>query len=1129
MKMKSTIFNLWQTVGRRLTFCTLSFALCAAPAFAQSEDDEEEEVEMGIKQPTRKVAQVNYPVVTLRGIVTDQATGKPLSGIQLQALGYVRHTAMTEEDGTFEIRVPEFATALYVHSPEFLPQQVAIATGDSTQRLAIRMLKDKFLPMYGKGTEYTARSTAEISRFGVTVDNEISSRLGGDMHTVMRSAALDGGASMFIRGLNSITSDAQPLIVVDGIELDMQRDRYSLHDGQYNNMLANIAPDDIERVTVLKNATALYGARGANGVVLIETKRGHSMATRIDANVSAGVTLIPTLPTLMNAAQYRTYATEMLGTVDGIQDAVRDFRFLNDDPNGYYYHTYHSDTDWNDYVYHRALTQNYSINVQGGDDIGMYNLSVGYVDAQYTAKKNSFNRMNVRFNTDISILWNLKTKFDISISRTNNNVLDNGMPADFSAGTVVSPTALAMIKSPLVAPYQYNKLLNDGRGGFSSLYSDADDLFYQLNRTHAYDLANPVAILDYADGDNKNKAENTFFNVHVAPVYQINDNLKLSAMLSYTLDRNAQRYFRPRTDVPSFNIAGLGRVYAKTQSMFAKENNFVGKLQLDWAHQYNRHTVAAFAGARFNSFTYDSNDVGVQASGNSTSDKNPSLGWTGYRTILGANDEWRQMQWYGNVDYNYMNRYFATVSLLGEANSRFGENADGLSLFGVTWALFPSVQLGWVMTNESWFPRNIGINYLRLNAGFDISGNDGISNYAARTSYNTVRYNYNAIGTQLTNVGNDKIQWESTKKLNLGLQSYLLNNRLGVKFDYYVHNTDNLLTLKSFSNPIGGINRYWSNGGELQNQGFEATVTVKPIVLKDWSVEVGASVGHYKNKVKKLPDGDYTSSVYGDNNILTSEGNPVALFYGYKTEGVFSTDAEARDAARGTGFCATSSGRPSPASWPGWRSGVSYLYMEDNAGIRHDFKAGDMHFTDVNNDGKISELDKVVIGDPNPDIYGNIFATVVWKNLTLNVGFNYSLGNDVFNYQRSVLNAGSNFYNQQVAEVGRWRYEGQQTDLPRAVFGDPMGNNRFSDRWIEDGSYLRLKTVSLSYRVPVPGSWNWLQGLTIWAEGQNLLTFTRYLGSDPEFSIGSGVFYQGIDCGNLPQSRSFTAGLKINL
>ena len=1106
--MKSILFNLWQTASRRVLLCTLAIGFLATPALAQTEDDDEEEDEMEavIKQPVRRVS-TKYPTVSLRGTIVDQATGQPLSGIQLQALGYVRYTAMTEEDGSFVIAVPDFATALYVHAPDYAPQQVAIVPGDSTQQLRISMLRDRFLPMYGKGTVYTAQQQAMIEGRGVTVDNEVSQKLAGSVRTIMRSAALDGGASMFIRGLNSITSGSQPLVVVDGIELDMQHDRYSLHDGQFNNILANIAPDDVEKITVLKNATALYGARGANGVVLIDTKRGHSMATRIDANVSAGVTLVPTLPTMMNATQYRTYATEVMGTVEGIMDRTRDFRFLNDDPNGFYYHMYHNDTDWSKEVYHTAMTQNYSINVQGGDDIGMYNLSVGYVDAQYAARENSFNRMNVRFNTDIKILWNLSTKFDISIARTSNKVFDNGFPADLTSGAIVSPTALALIKSPLLSPYQYNMLLNGGKGGFSSLYSGADDLFEQLKGNNAYSLANPVSILDYAEGDNKNKAENTYFNVHVAPQYRINDEFQLTALFSYTLNRNSQRYFRPRTDVPSFAVPGLGRVYAKTQSMFAKENNFVGNLQLDWNRQCGRHTWAAFAGARFNSFTYDSNDVSVQASSDATSDNNPSLGWAGYKDIQGANDEWRQMQWYGNVDYNYMNRYFATLSLLGESNSRFGSDADALSLFGVKWALFPSLQLGWVMTNESWFPKNIGVDYLRLNAGFDISGNDGISNYAARTSFTTVRYNNNAIGTQLTNVGNDKIQWESTSKFNLGLESYLLHNRLGVHFDYFFHHTSNLLTQKAFSNPIGGINLYWSNGGELQNEGFEATVTFKPVVYKDWNVEVGASVGHYKNKVTKLPQGFQNySSIYGDNNIITAVGQPIALFWGYQTKGVFADDAEARAAGKS-----------------------GYLYMEDNAGIHHDFKAGDVHFADLNGDGIISEADKNIIGDPNPDIYGNIFATVNWKHLTLSLGFNYSLGNDVYNYQRSVLNSGSNFYNQQVAEVGRWHYEGQQTDIPRATFGDPMQNNRFSDRWIEDGSYLRLKTLALSYRVPVPGSWTWLQGLTIWAEAHNLLTFSKYLGSDPEFSAGSSVLLQGIDTGNLAQSRAFTAGLKINL
>ena len=1099
--MKRKYINDIQKHGLRLSLCAISLGLCPT-AFAQSEN-EGDEVEMSIKKPTReRVVKDKFATTMLHGVVVDQVSKKPLAGIQLKVLGYDRYSAMTGADGKFTIKVPEFATTLFVHSPSFMSQQVAINAKDSEKEIKVLMMQEKFRPMYSEGTTYTAQAGFDAEAKDVTIESDIENILGADVRTVTRSAAPGIGATMFVRGLSSINANAQPLIVVDGVEQDMQQNRLSLHSGQINNILANIAPEDIASVKVLKNATALYGARGGNGVILITTKRGKSMATRIDANISAGVSLVPQLPTMMNASQYRNYATEILGTVpENInRDTPISFRFLNDDPNNYYYHTYHNDTDWTDYVYDTAMTQNYNINVQGGDDIGMYNLSVGYVKAESTAKNNDFDRMNVRFNTDINILYNLNTKFDISISRTNSKVFDDGAMEDLSAGTITSPTFLSLIKSPIVSPYQYNAIV----GGFTSLLCDYDDIYSQLGS--GYGLANPVAILNNANGDNKNKAENTYFNVRVEPTWTINNSLSLTSMFSYTLDRNSQRYHRPFVGVPSFEISNLGTVTSMAASLFSKEINVVSDTHIDWKHQYGKHNLAAFGGFKYTYFSFDDNNLKTEYN-TTTNDKNPALSASsGYQHIKGNNDVWKNLQWYGNIDYNYMNRYFATVSLSAEANSRFGAKSGDLDLCGVAWALFPSVQLGWVMTNESWFPKNAGINYLRVNAGYDMSGNDDISNYAARTSLSAVRFNYNAIGLQLTNIGNDEIKWETNHKLNVGLQAYMLNNRLGVDFNYYVNKTKDLLTLQTFKNPIGGINNYWTNGGEIKNEGFELSVTTKPVVTRNWNVEVGASVGHYANKVTKLPDGDYTSSVYGDNNILTSVGNPVGLFYGYKTAGVFATDAEAKAAGKD-----------------------GYLYMEDNAGIRNDFKAGDVHFIDQNNDGKISELDKVVIGDPNPDIYGNIFATINYKNLTLTMGWNYSLGNDVYNYQRSILNSGSTFYNQQVAEVAHWRYEGQQTDYPRLAYGDPMGNNRFSDRWIEDGSYLRLKTLNLSYKVPVPGSWTWLQGLTIWAQANNLLTFTKYLGSDPEFSIGNGVLYQGIDCGNIAHGRSFQCGVKINL
>ena len=253
----------------------------------------------------------------------------------------------------------------------------------------------------------------------------------------------------------------------------------------------------------------------------------------------------------------------------------------------------------------------------------------------------------------------------------------------------------------------------------------------------------------------------------------------------------------------------------------------------------------------------------------------------------------------------------------------------------------------------------------------------------------------------------------------------------------------------------------------------------------------------------------YTSSIYGSNNVLTAVGHAAGVFYGYKTAGVFATDAEAANAG-------------------------AYGYLRYPTGLAQqpyrNFRAGDMHFVDQNGDGWINEADMVVIGDPNPDIYGNIYTSLEWKNLKLDVNFKYSLGNDVYNYQRMQLESANSNWNQTTAVVNRWRYEGQVTDMPRVC--DPtseswVNNERFSDRWIEDGSYLKLKNVRLTYKVPV--NLSWLLGLSVWGEANNVFTVSKYTGTDPEVTCGNSVLYQGIDAGYLTQSRNFNIGVTINL
>ena len=293
----------------------------------------------------------------------------------------------------------------------------------------------------------------------------------------------------------------------------------------------------------------------------------------------------------------------------------------------------------------------------------------------------------------------------------------------------------------------------------------------------------------------------------------------------------------------------------------------------------------------------------------------------------------------------------------------------------------------------------------------------------------------------------------------------------------------------------------WSNNGKLENSGFDVSAAVKVLSLKDFNWEIGASAGHYKNEITALPNNDRTfeTEIYGA-TIQTKVGQPVGMFYGWKTDGVYATS----EAAKADG---------------------KYVIKEN--GDYAYFEAGDVKFKDIDGNNVIDKNDRVVIGDPNPDIYGNIFTTVNWKNLTLSAAFNYSLGNDVYNYQRSLLEGGTYFMNQTTAVGNRWTTEGQITDVPRVNYTDPMGNSRFSDRWIEDGSYLRLSSVTLSYHIPVHSTY--LQGITIWGNASNLFTISKYLGSNPESAMASGILSQGIDRGLLSAGRSFSMGININL
>ena len=1036
-------------------------------------------------------AQENTKVVT--GRVVDAATGQPLAGVIVSAYGNQRRTTMTDETGYYELSVPEETRSVIMRVEGYNLQQRAIADGKANAQLYSNAFSETYQ------TQTTAVLSSQAGQFDNTsefsIDPLITQRLGGDVRSVNRSGIPGMGNIMLVEGINSLNANAQPLIVIDDVIMDMQYSREMLHDGYYNNLLANINVNDIETVTVLKNGTALYGAKGANGVIAIKTKRNKSMATKIDVTINGRYELVPRLPQMMNADSYRLYATELLnGTMD--PNMIGKMKFLNNEPTYFYYNQYHNNTDWTDEVYKNAFSQNYGINVQGGDDIASYNLSVGYSLANSTLKKNDYSRFNMRLNSDINIAKGFDVRFDASYSDVDRSLFDDGAPSTVLSGVMTSPSFIALAKSPFLSPYAY-----DNAGNPSHYLAEADDYLEGLFQGRGR-LANPASILEYGDGKNRNSLGNRLIVFAITPKYEFNKHLAVSEHFALTLVNTNENYYLPIQGTPTFIVDGLDETTTLNnlvQSQASSLTAIQSDTRLAWNTLIGAHQMGVMGGVRYLNSAYK---LTSQKGYNTPNDKAPKMNSSlSFKDTDGANDKTSEFIWYALGNYNYAQRYYVNAGVSAHASSRFGTDTDGLKLGGVVWGIFPSVEAAWVISNENWFTSIKPVNYLRLNVGFDVTGNDDIDYTASRSYFVSRRMlNSTATGIVIGNIGNTELKWESTSRLTAGVEGNFFNNRLNLRFNFFKSWTRNLLSLQQLA-WTSGLDVNWSNEGKLENNGFDAHAVVKVLNLKDFRWEIGASLGHYKNKVTALPDNDRTfeTDLYGA-TIQTKVGQPAGVFYGYETNGVYSNTAEA-----------TASGK--------------YLVKENGDMVF--FKAGDMNFVDRDGNGVINENDRTVIGDPNPDIYGNIHTTLSYKNLTLSAVFNYSLGNDIFNYQRSLLEGGTYFLNQTTAMKNRWTTEGQKTDYPRVEYKDPMGNARFSDRWIEDGSYLRMSNLTLSYYLPIQSTY--LQGITIFGNVTNLFTITKYLGSDPDCGIAGSILTQGIDRGLLGKGRSFSMGVNINL
>ena len=918
----------------------------------------------------------NVKTRPVSGRVFAVTSGTPLGGALVSVSGYDGYSALTEEDGTYKLDVPEYATALKITAPDY--NTVRVGINQSGKLRDVTMYSNAMRSAYGADDNILNTVVADKFDYSpsLNITSEIGDQLGANVRTISRGGTPGIGNFMMMNGINSLHSNGQPLIVIDGVIVDQQYDRTMVHDGFYNDILTSFNVNEIKSVKVMANGTAIYGAKGANGVILIETKRNTSLATKIDATVSAGITLLPKSLPMMSGSQFKTYASDLLKTTG---TNLSEFQFLTSDPNNYYYNKYNNNTDWNDVIYREAFSQNYGITVQGGDEVASYFLALGYNGAQSVLEDNDVNRLNIRFNTDINMFKHLFIRFDASYSNVTRNLKDQGAPENYDEGTVTSVNYLGLVKSPMLSPYAYSN------GKISDVAFDNSDEDY-LDQALAsignvnYRLANPASINEYGTAQNKNYFENSYLNIAITPRWQFNKHLSLSSLFSYTLTNTNDKYYVPINGVPDYYVSSIGlTVENEIRSLYSSQNSITSDTKIEWGNQYGAHSIDLLGGFRYMNDRYK---VDTQLGYNTGSDKTPFINDTQNKTTTGSTNEWTSMSWYGQARYDYRKRYFVEGNLAIESSSRFGKEAkDGFKLAGVRWGVFPGIQAGWVLSNESWFDVP-GIDYAKFTMGYDVSGNDGIDFDATRTYFKSILFQNLANGLVLGNLGNTEVQWETTRRFSFGTELNFLKNRLNLKVNVFKSWTDNLLTYHEL-NFITGLENNWVNGGSLENKGYNITVNGHIIATRNWNWELGASVGHYKNKLTALPDGqDYVDAeVYGA-TIRSQIGQPVNLFYGYKTEAT----------ASGTHVYATSEEAKADGLYILGENGIDKTY----------FGAGDVKFAD-NGDKEINKADMQIIGDPNPDIYGNIFTSLSYKRIRLDVNFNYSLGNDAYNYLRSQL------------------------------------------------------------------------------------------------------------------------------
>lgn len=964
----------------------------------------------------------------ITGIVVDEK-GESVIGASVSEKGTTSGTA-TDIDGKFSLEVKDGAV-IVVSYLGFLTQEIIvndrsdfhIIMKDNTE-----MLNEVVVVGYGvmrkKDLTGSLASVGAKSLKDKPVAN-IGEALQGQAAgvQVVNAGAPGSNVSIRIRGLGSINS-TDPLLVIDGVPTDMP--------------LNALNQNDVETIDILKDAsaTAIYGSRGANGVVLITTKKGKSGDGIISVSANWGIQDATSVPKMLNASQFASLHNDMMANNNRTQRP--DF----EDPT-----SWGKGTDWTDALLRTAAMQNYSVSYSGGTDKSNYYVSGSVFDQNGIVINTSYRRYTLQFNNESKVRPWLKFGNNVTLSH------DTKKNGDYSILNTLASLPTQSI---------YNE-----DGTYSGPGTEAQ--YYG-------DLRNPIGTARL--NNTTTKGYNVLGNLYGEASLFDKVTYKMTGGIDFKFwDENN---FTPKYDWQPIPVVNSYRSEQSNKSLTYLWDN-----TLTYMDTFNeKHNLNVMIGSSAQNNTYNYSKASIQGF---LSDSNNQLN-NGLLdpTVGGSKNEWALLSFFGRVNYSFNDKYLLTATVRRDGTSRITK--------ANRWGTFPSFSGAWRLSEESFYKRNNILSDIKIRMGYGVTGNQGVlDNYAAVTRLKTSQYVFN--GTPVSTLyplvmPNPDIKWETVKQGNIGFDASLFKQRINVTFDAYVKNTTDMLVSMVVPITTGYSDIYTPmiNAGKVRNTGWELTVASQNI-KGDFEWNTDFNISYNKNKIIKLNNNVSIYSGYQQHTV----GLPVGSFYGWVTNGIFQN----------------------------WNEVNSYAYQYQGTDAANGTAPGDIKFLDINNDGVVNDYDRTYIGNPTPAWNFSMTNTFSYRNFDMQVFLQGVAGNDIYNANRVTLEGMYTVRNQTKKVLNRWTGEGTSNSMPRAIYSDPNKNTRTSTRFIEDGSYLRLKNLTLGYTLPESlikkASIN---SLRFYMSAQNLLTLTKYSGFDPEIQ-------GGVDNSNYPLTRTISFGVDL--